>query len=216
MHRGSAGAGRADVVVVASQRGLRQAIERALRTRGVRTVGDDHGALSEEPNQALLVLAPDPASAIALIERRPRVDGTRLVVVTPYGSQRLVDVGAVVVPPTGTFDELLLAIEGHRVSSTTLRGHRHVSRTRRGAGAAPLGDLTGREREILMHLLEPVSHDEIANELDISPNTVRTHVRNIYAKIGAHDRVEAARIALRAGVVPPLRGGVLERAGDVA
>lgn len=216
MHRRSPGAGRGDVVVVAHQRGVRQAFERALRARGVRTVGDGHAPLSEEPTQALVVVGPDPATVIALVERHPRVDGTRLVVVTPYGSQRLVDVGAVVVPSSATLDELLLAVEGRRVSSTALRSRRHVSTPRRGTVAAPLEELTGREREILMHLLEPVSHDEIASELDISRNTVRTHVRNIYAKIGAHDRVEAARIALRAGVVPPLRKGAFERAGDVA
>lgn len=216
MHRGSPGAGRGDVVVVANQRGVGQAFERALRARGVRTAGDGHGPLWEEPNQVLVVVGPDPATVIALLERRPRVDGIRLVVVTPYGSQRLVDVGAVLVPSSATLDELLLAIEGRRVSSTALLSRRHVSRPRRGTVAAPLEDLTGREREILMHLLEPVSHDEIANELDISRNTVRTHVRNIYAKIGAHDRVEAARIALRAGVVAPLRKDVLERVGEIA
>ncbi len=216
MHRGSPGAGRGDVVVVANQHGVKQAFERALRARGVRTVGDGHGPRSEAPHQALVVVGPDPATVIALVERRPRVDATRLVVVTPYGNQRLVDVGAVVVPSSATLDELLLAIEGRRVSSSALRSRRHVSRPRGGTVAAPLEDLTGREREVLRHLLEPVSHDEIANELDISRNTVRTHVRNIYAKIGAHDRVEAARIALRAGVVPPHRKGVFERAGDVA
>ena len=43
---------------------------------------------------------------------------------------------------------------------------------------------------------------QIAQELMISFNTVRTHVKNVLAKLGAHSTVEAVSVALRAGVRP--------------
>lgn len=50
--------------------------------------------------------------------------------------------------------------------------------------------LTTRELEILQQLARGVSNDEIAAALVISPATVKTHVRNIYAKLGIHSKRE--------------------------
>jgi DNA-binding NarL/FixJ family response regulator len=52
----------------------------------------------------------------------------------------------------------------------------------------------------------------IAEALYLSPETARTHVRNILRKLGVHSRVEAARLALRSGLSPP-EGGVLRILG---
>ncbi|WP_236790916.1 LuxR C-terminal-related transcriptional regulator [Amycolatopsis sp. GM8] len=56
--------------------------------------------------------------------------------------------------------------------------------------------LTGRERAVLIRLTSPDPLDEVASDLSISINTVKTHVRAIYAKLGVNSR-RAAVVAAR-------------------
>lgn len=65
-----------------------------------------------------------------------------------------------------------------------------------------LDPLSEREREILSLLDGPLSTPEIAEKLFVSANTVRTHVRNIYGKLGAHSRSGAVRRAQALGLLP--------------
>jgi len=65
----------------------------------------------------------------------------------------------------------------------------------------PYDPLTGREREILACLAQGKSGPEIAAQLNIAPLTVRTHIRNILEKLGAHSRLEAVTFALRHGLI---------------
>lgn len=58
-------------------------------------------------------------------------------------------------------------------------------------------DLTQREMEILSHLSTGASNDEIASELFISPHTVKTHMYNIFRKIGVSNRLRATIWAAR-------------------
>ncbi len=73
--------------------------------------------------------------------------------------------------------------------------------------AEPL--LTRRETEVLSRLAEGLSNDEIAEQLVISPNTVKVHLRNIFEKMGVQSRTEATMEAVRRGwiVVPGLSTG---------
>lgn len=73
-------------------------------------------------------------------------------------------------------------------------------------------DLSEREIEILRLLATGASNKEIAQKLVISPNTVKVHLRNIFAKIGAASRTEATLAAMRMGLVEgvsetPPKGG---------
>jgi LuxR family maltose regulon positive regulatory protein len=63
--------------------------------------------------------------------------------------------------------------------------------------AAPLiiNPLTEREREALQHLSEMLSTAEIATEMYISVNTVKSHLRSVYRKLSATHRNEAVRRA---------------------
>ncbi|NLK04893.1 MAG: helix-turn-helix transcriptional regulator [Spirochaetales bacterium] len=57
------------------------------------------------------------------------------------------------------------------------------------AKAKQLG-ISDREKEIITLLVEGLSNQEIAKKLFISPNTVKTHIKNIYAKLGINNRLQ--------------------------
>jgi len=70
-----------------------------------------------------------------------------------------------------------------------------------GMAAARRPELTGREVEILSLVGEGKTSREIADELYISENTVRNHVRNILDKLGMKSRFEAVNWAHREGLI---------------
>jgi DNA-binding NarL/FixJ family response regulator len=65
------------------------------------------------------------------------------------------------------------------------------------ARAGSAHGLTGREREVLQFLVEARSQKQIAHALGLSPHTVGTHLRKIYAKLQVHSRSGAVARALR-------------------
>jgi DNA-binding NarL/FixJ family response regulator len=69
-----------------------------------------------------------------------------------------------------------------------------------------LGRLTPRERTVLRLLAEGRGMPEIARTMGVSEHTVRTHMQNLYAKLGAHSRLDVVRFAARHGLVE-LEGG---------
>ncbi|MEV5352119.1 response regulator transcription factor [Streptomyces sp. NPDC052693] len=79
-----------------------------------------------------------------------------------------------------------------------------------GADAAPperLADLTVREREVMALAAEGRSNTEIADDLVLSPLTVRTHIHRAMTKLGARDRAQLVVIAYQTGLVratPPV------------
>ena len=68
--------------------------------------------------------------------------------------------------------------------------------------------LSPRERDVLASMAEGKRGRQIAEELLISADTVRTHTRSIFSKLDVHSRLEAVRIARAAGLRPPGRRGV--------
>ena len=62
-------------------------------------------------------------------------------------------------------------------------------------------NLSQREMEVLKLIVEGYSNPEIASKLYLSANTVKTHVRGIMNKLAVDDRVQAAVVALRSGLV---------------
>jgi DNA-binding NarL/FixJ family response regulator len=106
-------------------------------------------------------------------------------------------------------EELLAAIrvvaagEALLAPSVTRRLIAHFAGQRRPAAAWPnaLGQLTEREREVLLLIAQGLSNLELADSLHISMPTAKTHVSRILAKLGARDRAQLVMIAYESGLV---------------
>jgi DNA-binding NarL/FixJ family response regulator len=68
---------------------------------------------------------------------------------------------------------------------------------------APLHLLTNREREILALVATGLSNDEIAEQLYLSPSTVKTHINRTMTKLNARDRAQLVVTAYQTGLARP-------------
>jgi DNA-binding NarL/FixJ family response regulator len=75
-------------------------------------------------------------------------------------------------------------------------------RERRRSGEQMLALLTPRERQVLACLAEEADRKQVADRLNLTANTVRTHMQNIMAKLGVHSALEAVALT-HAWLVPP-------------
>ncbi len=101
-------------------------------------------------------------------------------------------------------DRLLSAISAAIEGATYLDpqiARRVIEHLKPPAPSDNIGQLSQRELEVLKLMVEGKSNPEIAAELYLSTNTVKTHVRGIMNKLSVDDRVQAAVVALRNGIV---------------
>lgn len=61
--------------------------------------------------------------------------------------------------------------------------------------------MSARQTQILALVAEGMTNGQIGKELNLSVTTVSSHLRRLYARIGANDRAHAVLLALRAGVL---------------
>ncbi len=85
--------------------------------------------------------------------------------------------------------------------SVTKRVIEEISRRQRSHQPELLAALTTREKEVLEMIARGLSNDELSEQLFISANTVKTHVKRILLKLGARDRAQAVVMAYEAGLV---------------
>jgi LuxR family transcriptional regulator, maltose regulon positive regulatory protein len=187
------------------------------------------GALALEqnsPEQALEALAPViDGSAPALYERWARVEALLLDATARdrLGDRRAaeesLEAALELAEPEGLMlpfmlwpsRELLERHPKHRTAHATLISTilEMLAGGAHGGPAAPLRDeLSDAEMRVVRYLPSNLTASEIASELVVSANTVRTHMRHIYAKLDAHSRSEAVARARELGLVAP---GALRR-----
>lgn len=104
--------------------------------------------------------------------------------------------------------DLLERIPRHRTAHASLI--RTILDVFAGSPSPPRGDreplldeLSEAELRVVRYLPSNLRAPEIANELCVSANTVRTHIRHIYFKLGAHDRSQAVARARELGLLAP-------------
>ncbi|ASR35289.1 hypothetical protein BAY61_10105 [Prauserella marina] len=129
--------------------------------------------------------------------------------------QRLLERALALSEETGTWFPLVFAPSEVIDTLTALLGRPgdagRVLDRRRRINRPPLPTaLTDRERSVLRLLPTLRSIEEIAADLTVSPNTVKTHVRGIYAKLAVSKRRDAVAVAIRQGLLSPRSDGTLD------
>jgi DNA-binding NarL/FixJ family response regulator len=195
---------------------LRLGAEADLDVVGIGLTGSEVLSLSAqyEPDVVLLDYELGRDDGIDLARRlRDAHPEVRVVVVTCHDSTTVASLAvragvAGFVAKDANTEELLGAIRG------AVQGETWVSRRLLGgvfanlmgapASATPeeaaIAQLTSRELEVLKHMMAGYDRATTARALFLSTNTVRTHTRNILAKLGVHSTLEAVALAARAGV----------------
>ena len=116
----------------------------------------------------------------------------------PQAVQRALRAGAKgfiskAVPRQQIIDGIKTAAAGHRVVLTQRSQHSQIDEAVRWPGRE-IG-LTERESEILSLLSSGMSNRELGGALYVSENTIKTHLRSLYAKLGVRNRAQAAALA---------------------
>ncbi len=121
---------------------------------------------------------------------------------TLLSSIRTVHQGNAIIAPTATRRLIERMVEDG--FTTPEHGGEAIARSHPATYTDPeLGELTDREREVLVLIARGLSNQEIGDRLVIGLPTVKTHVAHILAKIHARDRVQAVVFAYDNGLVRP-------------
>ncbi|MFD5495593.1 response regulator [Streptomyces sp. NPDC001812] len=164
----------------------------------------------------------DGLAATRLISADPELDGVHVVILTTFevddyvvrslraGASGFLGKGS---EPGELLNAIRIAAEGEALLSPAAtkgliarflaQGGTADDADRDPARARRLDSLTGREREVLVLVAGGHSNDEIAERLEVSPLTVKTHVNRAMAKLGARDRAQLVVTAYESGLVRP-------------
>ncbi len=167
-----------------------------------------------QPNLILMDIGlPDKTGIEATREIKSKFPDVNIVALTIHEDEeyffQMLDAGASgYVPKRAAPEELITAIIAAAngevylypsLAKLLVRDFLNVERTT--DEKVNLDGLTDREREVLTHLAEGESNDEIATVLVISPKTVERHRENIMRKLNLHSRSELVRYAIRKGII---------------
>jgi DNA-binding NarL/FixJ family response regulator len=186
-------------------------------TAAVRTAlsGDEALArLAERPADVVLIdvgmTRPDPVQFTRrVLSRHPHIALVLVGAEDPRAAAAAVAAGARGVIRAGEHGEdltsalaqgILLACPNGRVNNTNGPTLGRPAVTTTGSGGRR-GLLTERELQVLRGMSEGKSNAEIGRELFVSEDTVKTHARRLFRKLGARDRAHAVASAFRSGLV---------------
>ncbi|MFE3759226.1 response regulator [Nocardia tengchongensis] len=201
--------------------GLRAVVDAHPDLECVAEVGDGRAAIEAagrtHPDVAILDVRMPKLDGLAATEAIVAAGGTRVLVLTTYDSEanlhRALSAGASgfllkSLPPEELVAAIRVAVRGDAVIDPSMT--RRLA-PRFALGIAPpieppeLGQLTAREREVLLLLADARSNGEIAAALGVGEETVKTHVSRVLAKLGVRDRIHAVVYAHQHGLVRPDR-----------
>jgi DNA-binding NarL/FixJ family response regulator len=211
------------VLLVDDHRALVEALSRLLASEpGISMVGTAYSAAEararlREPVDVVLMdyALPDGTGAEVTRSVKARWPKAPVIMLTAHDDDETVldsiQAGADgFLAKTASMDELVSAVRAAHVGETLLPPSviaKIALRVRmvreRGPEGPRIEPLTARELEILRALSAGRKTREICTELGIAPNTLRTHVQNITAKLHVHSKLEAVVFALRHGLVEP-------------
>jgi DNA-binding NarL/FixJ family response regulator len=204
-----------EVIVVEDHLAMRKGIELLLRSEGIRVagvasqLGEARALLARRRHDvALLDVRLGKESAVGLVEELLRRDPNAAIVLytgftdSDSGLADAVRAGArgfvLKSSPAPRLIEALrsVAAGGHYVDPDL------AAQLSKGAELSRLTTLSPREHEILGLLAGGLTGEAIAKRLSLSPETVRTHVRNATTKLGANTRVQAVAMMVRGRGAP--------------
>lgn len=199
-----------EVIVVDDHLAMRRGIELLLREAGFRIAGvagtldEARSVLSRRRfDVVLLDVQLGEHSSVGLVEELLREDPTApIVLYTGYTSSDSALHEAV---RAGARGFVLKSSPAQRLTGAlraVAAGGTYVdpelaTQLAAGSDLHRLGSLSARELEVLELLADGLNGQMIAERLFLSPETVRTHVRNATSKLGAHTRVQAVALVVR-------------------
>jgi DNA-binding NarL/FixJ family response regulator len=209
-----------DVVLIEDQRLFADVIQATLEAGGMRIKAVCHSgtegqaaALAHQPDLVLIDMRlPDRDGFEVGVQLLKSLPATKVVALSAHDDpgtvRRAIRAGfAGYLSKDSSASAFLQALIAVLQGKTVFR-HRLVS-NHAGSGAMSkdiallVGQLTSREREILTLIVRGAKGPEIARELGVSPNTVRSHVQAVLTKLQVHSRLEAAAFALQHGLTEP-------------
>jgi DNA-binding NarL/FixJ family response regulator len=196
------------------QLGLEQFFEEYPQYQIVGTAADGYlgveAAIEFQPDMVVMDIGLPQLDGIAATQQiKSKLPNVRVVMLTSHRNETetiaALASGAEAFCIKGTsLEQLIVAISAAQQGATYLDpqiARNIIEHLKPPTPSSNISRLSSRELEVLKLIVEGRSNPEIATELYMSLSTVKTHIRSIMNKLSVDDRVQAAVVALRNGLI---------------